>query len=104
MLLGDLGFKSSSVSFGFQGFPIAVSSCYLHCTTEELYWMHYNLFHYSYYFYFCVFSFQSPSSIVVEGFDSLRLLNLEDNCIADWNEILKLSQLKRYLKGKCDPD
>ncbi|GFY95243.1 tubulin folding cofactor E [Actinidia rufa] len=48
MLLGDLGFKSSS----------------------------------------------PPSSDIVEGFGSLRLLNLEDNCIADWNEILKLSQLK----------
>ncbi|XP_057502974.1 tubulin-folding cofactor E isoform X1 [Actinidia eriantha] len=35
-----------------------------------------------------------PSSVIVEGFGSLRLLNLEDNCIADWNEILKLSQLK----------
>ncbi|KAG5562458.1 hypothetical protein RHGRI_005252 [Rhododendron griersonianum] len=35
-----------------------------------------------------------PSSDIVQGFDSLRLLNLEDNCIADWNEILKLSQLK----------
>ncbi|KAL6983197.1 hypothetical protein U1Q18_016589 [Sarracenia purpurea var. burkii] len=34
------------------------------------------------------------SSTVVQGFDSLRLLNLEDNCFADWNEILKLSQLK----------
>lgn len=34
------------------------------------------------------------SSNVVQGFDSLRLLNLEDNDIADWGEILKLSQLK----------
>ncbi|KAH7841044.1 hypothetical protein Vadar_024881 [Vaccinium darrowii] len=35
-----------------------------------------------------------PSSDTVQGFDSLRILNLEDNCIADWNEILKLCQLK----------
>ncbi|KAL4325721.1 hypothetical protein GQ457_11G011090 [Hibiscus cannabinus] len=34
------------------------------------------------------------SSSTVQGFDSLRLLNLEDNCLTDWNEILKLSQLK----------
>ncbi|CAI9272433.1 unnamed protein product [Lactuca saligna] len=34
------------------------------------------------------------SSNIVKGFDSLRLLNLEDNHIADWGEILKLSQLK----------
>ncbi|CAI9117145.1 OLC1v1018487C1 [Oldenlandia corymbosa var. corymbosa] len=34
------------------------------------------------------------SSINVEGFDFLRLLNFEENCFADWNEILKLSQLK----------
>nr|XP_043615247.1 tubulin-folding cofactor E [Erigeron canadensis] len=34
------------------------------------------------------------SSKVVQGFDSLRILNLEDNYIADWGEILKLSQLK----------
>ncbi|XP_047342032.1 tubulin-folding cofactor E [Impatiens glandulifera] len=36
-----------------------------------------------------------PPSITVQGFDSLLLLNLEDNCISDWNEILKLSQLRR---------
>ncbi|XP_024020565.1 tubulin-folding cofactor E isoform X1 [Morus notabilis] len=35
-----------------------------------------------------------PSFLTVHGFDSLRLLNLEDNCIADWIEILKLSQLR----------
>ncbi|XP_062091919.1 tubulin-folding cofactor E [Humulus lupulus] len=35
-----------------------------------------------------------PSSFTVQGFDSLRLLNLEDNCIADWKEIMKLSLLK----------
>ncbi|KAL6179242.1 hypothetical protein ACLB2K_050758 [Fragaria x ananassa] len=33
------------------------------------------------------------SSSIVQGFDYLRLLNLDDNCITDWNEILKLSQL-----------
>ncbi|PKI47402.1 tubulin-folding cofactor E [Punica granatum] len=33
-------------------------------------------------------------SFAVEGFDSLRLLNLEDNSIAEWDEILKLCQLK----------
>nr|GEV60420.1 tubulin-folding cofactor E [Tanacetum cinerariifolium] len=34
------------------------------------------------------------SSKMLQGFDSLRLLNLEDNYISDWGEILKLSQLK----------
>lgn len=34
------------------------------------------------------------SSSVVQGFDYLRLLNLEDNCIDEWNEIMKLSQLR----------
>ncbi|XP_052190733.1 tubulin-folding cofactor E [Diospyros lotus] len=34
------------------------------------------------------------SSVTVQGFDSLRLLNLDGNCITDWNEILKLSQLR----------
>ncbi|KAI3767563.1 hypothetical protein L2E82_17780 [Cichorium intybus] len=34
------------------------------------------------------------SSNIVKGFDSLRVLNLEDNDISDWAEILKLSQLK----------
>ncbi|KAI3761099.1 hypothetical protein L1987_51507 [Smallanthus sonchifolius] len=34
------------------------------------------------------------SSKIVQGFCSLRVLNLEDNYIADWGEILKLSQLK----------
>ncbi|KAE8022275.1 hypothetical protein FH972_008087 [Carpinus fangiana] len=38
------------------------------------------------------------SSFVVRGFDSLRLLNLDDNCIAEWDEILKLSQLRRMLE------
>ncbi|KAL6297248.1 tubulin-folding cofactor E [Prunus yedoensis var. nudiflora] len=37
---------------------------------------------------------EPASSFAVQGFDYLRLLNLEDNCIADWNEILKLSQLR----------
>ncbi|KAK2969101.1 hypothetical protein RJ640_028808 [Escallonia rubra] len=34
------------------------------------------------------------SSTTVQGFESLRLLNLEDNCLANWDEILKLSQLR----------
>ncbi|KAL0539154.1 hypothetical protein IC582_023334 [Cucumis melo] len=34
------------------------------------------------------------SSSMVEGFNLLRLLNLENNCIAEWNEILKLGQLR----------
>ncbi|KAK4391323.1 Tubulin-folding cofactor E [Sesamum angolense] len=33
------------------------------------------------------------SSTVVQGFNSLRLLNLENNCISAWDEIVKLSQL-----------
>ncbi|KAJ6295169.1 hypothetical protein OIU76_023135 [Salix suchowensis] len=37
---------------------------------------------------------QTASSSIVQGFDSLRLLNLEENCIAEWNEILKFSQLR----------
>jgi hypothetical protein len=41
------------------------------------------------------FVLQPTSSFVVQGFDSLRLLNLDDNCIAEWDEILKLSQLRR---------
>jgi aryl carrier-like protein len=41
------------------------------------------------------FALQPTSSFVVQGFDSLRLLNLDDNCIAEWDEILKLSQLRR---------
>ncbi|VVA94930.1 unnamed protein product [Arabis nemorensis] len=28
-----------------------------------------------------------------QAFNSLRLLNLDDNCISEWNEVLKLSQL-----------
>ncbi|XP_010246137.1 PREDICTED: tubulin-folding cofactor E isoform X2 [Nelumbo nucifera] len=35
------------------------------------------------------------SSNYVQGFNSLRLLNLEDNFIDTWDEILKLSRLKR---------
>uniref|UniRef100_A0A803QVD7 CAP-Gly domain-containing protein n=1 Tax=Cannabis sativa TaxID=3483 RepID=A0A803QVD7_CANSA len=35
-----------------------------------------------------------PASFTVQGFDSLRLLNLEDNSIADWKEIMKLSLLR----------
>ncbi|WOH00524.1 hypothetical protein DCAR_0519889 [Daucus carota subsp. sativus] len=38
---------------------------------------------------------QPTSSTTVQGFIHLRLLNLEDNCLADWNEILKLSHLQR---------
>ncbi|XP_019155293.1 PREDICTED: tubulin-folding cofactor E, partial [Ipomoea nil] len=34
------------------------------------------------------------SSTFVKGFDSLHLLNLDDNCIDSWEEILKLSQLR----------
>uniref|UniRef100_A0A5B7B8U5 CAP-Gly domain-containing protein n=1 Tax=Davidia involucrata TaxID=16924 RepID=A0A5B7B8U5_DAVIN len=34
------------------------------------------------------------SPITVQGFDSLQLLNLEDNCISDWDDISKLSQLR----------
>ncbi|XP_059659317.1 tubulin-folding cofactor E [Cornus florida] len=34
------------------------------------------------------------SSTIVQGFHSLRLLNLEGNCIADWDDILKLDQLR----------
>ncbi|KAI5668910.1 hypothetical protein M9H77_18763 [Catharanthus roseus] len=34
------------------------------------------------------------SSTKVKGFDFLRLLNLEENSIADWNEIIKLSHLR----------
>ncbi|TYG86500.1 hypothetical protein ES288_A13G138600v1 [Gossypium darwinii] len=43
---------------------------------------------------FFIFVGQPTSSSTVQGFDSLRLLNLEDNCLAEWDEILKLSQLK----------
>ena len=45
------------------------------------------------------------SSSMVQGFDYLRLLNLEDNCIDEWKEIMKLSQLrcleKLYLNNNC---
>ncbi|XP_051123575.1 tubulin-folding cofactor E isoform X2 [Andrographis paniculata] len=33
------------------------------------------------------------SSTFVQGFKSLKLLNLEHNCLSDWDEIVKLSQL-----------
>lgn len=36
-----------------------------------------------------------PEEAFVQGFDSLRLLNLEENQFEHWEEILKLSQLKR---------
>ncbi|KAG8378536.1 hypothetical protein BUALT_Bualt08G0147200 [Buddleja alternifolia] len=35
------------------------------------------------------------SSTVVQGFNFLRILNLENNCISAWDEITKLSQLPR---------
>ncbi|CAL9240301.1 unnamed protein product [Arabidopsis halleri] len=35
----------------------------------------------------------STSSSDGQAFNSLRLLNLDDNCISDWSEVLKLSQL-----------
>lgn len=35
-----------------------------------------------------------PLTACVRGFDNLRLLNLEDNCIDSWHEILKLSYLR----------
>ncbi|GAA0149380.1 chaperone [Lithospermum erythrorhizon] len=38
------------------------------------------------------------SSSTVQGFDSLRFLNLEDNNISSWDEIVKLSQLKCLTK------
>ncbi|KAK0574922.1 hypothetical protein LWI29_030971 [Acer saccharum] len=38
------------------------------------------------------------SSLIVEGFESLQLLNLDDNSVADWNEILKLSKLRSLEK------
>lgn len=41
------------------------------------------------------------SSSLVQGFDSLRLLNLDDNCIAEWDEVMKLSQLRWLVKAKC---
>ncbi|KAK7412798.1 hypothetical protein VNO78_04433 [Psophocarpus tetragonolobus] len=47
----------------------------------------------------------SGSSSMVQGFDYLRLLNLEDNRVDDWDEIMKLSQLrsleKLYLNRNC---
>nr|XP_019708382.2 tubulin-folding cofactor E isoform X2 [Elaeis guineensis] len=35
-----------------------------------------------------------PVTAFVQGFDNLRLLNLEDNCIDSWDEILKFSYLR----------
>ncbi|XP_077231741.1 tubulin folding cofactor E / Pfifferling (PFI) isoform X2 [Tasmannia lanceolata] len=35
------------------------------------------------------------TSTYVQGFEFLQVLNLEDNCIDMWDEILKLSQLRR---------
>ena len=31
----------------------------------------------------------------VEGLETLRLLNLDDNCLEDWHEVMKLSKLPR---------
>ncbi|KAL4566042.1 hypothetical protein LXL04_030151 [Taraxacum kok-saghyz] len=42
----------------------------------------------------CYYFDHPTSSNIVKGFDNLRILNLEDNYIADWTEIFKLSQLK----------
>ncbi|KAK3035014.1 hypothetical protein RJ639_033928 [Escallonia herrerae] len=41
-----------------------------------------------------ILAIELTSSTTVQGFESLRLLNLEDNCLANWDEILKLSQLR----------
>ncbi|RYR63109.1 hypothetical protein Ahy_A04g020902 isoform A [Arachis hypogaea] len=41
------------------------------------------------------------SSSFVQGFNSLRLLNLDDNCIAEWDEVMKLSQLRWLVMAKC---
>lgn len=35
----------------------------------------------------------TPTSKFVQGFSSLRILNLEENCISKWDEVLKLSEL-----------
>ena len=44
----------------------------------------------------CVLLFiQTPDGKFVQGFNTLRLLNLEDNNIDSWDEIVKLSYLKR---------
>ncbi|CAK9214483.1 unnamed protein product [Sphagnum troendelagicum] len=47
----------------------------------------------------------TTSQPFVGGFESLRLLNLEDNLFDNWNEIVKLSQLQSlqqlYLSGNC---
>ena len=46
--------------------------------------------------YNCVLLFiQTPDGKFVQGFNTLRLLNLEDNNIDSWDEIVKLSYLKR---------
>jgi len=43
----------------------------------------------------CVLLFiQTPDGKFVQGFNTLRLLNLEDNNIDSWDEIVKLSYLK----------
>ncbi|CAO2828448.1 unnamed protein product [Amaranthus hypochondriacus] len=35
----------------------------------------------------------TPVSNFVQGFSSLRILNLDENCISDWSEVLKLSTI-----------
>jgi len=42
----------------------------------------------------CVLFIQTPDGKFVQGFNTLRLLNLEDNNIDSWDEIVKLSYLK----------
>jgi len=43
-----------------------------------------------------MFFLQPTSSKFVEGFSSLRVLNLEENQLSEWGEIVKLSELTRY--------
>jgi Leucine-rich repeat (LRR) protein len=38
----------------------------------------------------------TPVGKFVQGFDALRILNLEDNHIVSWDEMVKLSYLRRY--------
>lgn len=40
---------------------------------------------------------QKGGSTYVQGLETLRLLNLEDNCLESWDEVMKLSQLQRFL-------
>lgn len=43
----------------------------------------------------CYFIKQCATNACGRGFDSLRVLNLEENHIESWDEILKLSYLRR---------